>query len=290
MLPNKSDRRKFIFNITSTGAVIILNPIFSWAKYNQEDQVLNIINNMMAIDTHNHIDVPLNANELPGPNIDINGMLKESGFSLICMTFAVDYQKLSHVGEAFDKFMIGLDAMDEALKKNKMQRALNYQDIQSANKNKQAIVIQSVEGGHFLEGNIERVQIAYKRGLRHLGLLHDSDASTPLGDVYTNVPQFGGLTPFGIQVINECNRLGIVIDLTHCSNEAINMAIKISKHPMVISHTGLDTQLGEDEHMANIMKPRLISKEQAKIFAQAGGILGVWTHLSQSPLSYAKKC
>jgi len=57
---------------------------------------------------------------------------------------------------------------------------------------------------------------------------------------------------------------------------------------MIISHTGLDTQLGQDANMARMMKPRLISKEQAKIFAAAGGIIGVWTHLSATPLEYAK--
>jgi membrane dipeptidase len=178
--------------------------------------------------------------------------------------------------------------MDEVLKLNNISRALNYADIQKAFKNKQPIVIQSVEGGHFLEGQIERLQIAYNRGLRHLTLLHDSDANVPLGDVYTNVPQYGGLTPFGIEVIKECNRLGILIDLTHCSNDAINLALKISKHPMIISHTGLDTQLGQDANMARIMKPRLISKEQSKIFVNAGGVIGVWTHLTETPLAYAE--
>jgi len=57
---------------------------------------------------------------------------------------------------------------------------------------------------------------------------------------------------------------------------------------MIISHTGLDTQLGNDVNMASMMKPRLISKQQAKIFTAAGGVIGVWTHLSATPLEYAK--
>jgi membrane dipeptidase len=124
--------------------------------------------------------------------------------------------------------------------------------------------------------------------LRQLGLLHDSDASTPLGDVYTNPPKWGGLTSFGADVIKECERLGILVDLTHASNETINAALKITTKPVIISHTGLDTQLGQNEFMAKMMRPRLISKEQAKIVANADGVIGVWTHLSETPLEYAQ--
>jgi membrane dipeptidase len=92
----------------------------------------------------------------------------------------------------------------------------------------------------------------------------------------------------GINVIKECNRLGMLIDLTHCSNDAINQAIKASTKPMLISHTGLNTQLGTNNKLAKMMLPRLISKEQAKIFASAGGLIGVWTHLADTALEYAK--
>jgi membrane dipeptidase len=165
---------------------------------------------------------------LPGPNIDLASEMKRSGLSAICMTFALDYQKISKPGEA------------------------------------------------------------YNRGLRHLGLLHDSDASVPLGDVYTNPPQWGGLTAFGADVIKECNRLGILVDLAHANTETTAAALKMTTHPMIISHTGLDTQLGQNPNMARMMRPRLISKEQAKIVADAGGVIGVWTHLADTPLEYAR--
>ncbi len=68
----------------------------------------------------------------------------------------------------------------------------------------------------------------------------------------------------------------------------IDAALKVATHPVLISHTGLDTQLGQNEQMAKMMRPRLISKEQAKIVADAGGVIGVWTHLSDTPLEYAQ--
>ena len=135
---------------------------------------------------------------------------------------------------------------------------------------------------------MDRLGIAYGRGLRQLGLLHDSDASVPLGDVYTNPAQWGGLTPFGADVIKECNKLGILVDLTHCSNDTINAALKLTTKPVIISHTGLDTRPGKNDKMAKMMRPRFISKEQAKIVARAGGVIGVWTHLSDTPLEYAQ--
>ncbi|HSZ87721.1 MAG TPA: membrane dipeptidase, partial [Puia sp.] len=188
----------------------------------------------------------------------------------------------------YERFTNALNAMDALLESNNMKRSLNLTDLRSAHDKKIPTVIQAVEGGHFLEGNLDRVGIAYGRGLRVFGLLHDSDASVPLGDVYTNPPKWGGLTKLGADVIEECNRLGILVDLTHASNETINAALKVATQPVIVSHTGLDTQLGKNEFMAKMMRPRLISKEQAKIVADAGGVIGVWTHLSDTPLEYVQ--
>lgn len=281
-------RRKFVTTVTSAGAVIILNPPLSWDFENEDPRVAAIVNRTLGVDTHNHIDVPLNATELPGPKVDLTDEIKKSGLSAICMTFAVDYQKLPNPGDAYNRFISGLDTMDKVLESNNMKRALNIADLNAAYKQHKPTVIQSVEGCHFLEGQLDRVEIAYNRGLRHLGLLHDNDASVPLGDVYTNAAKYGGLTELGTNVIKECNRLGILVDLAHASNETIDAALKVATKPVVISHTGLDTQLGQNPLMAKMMRPRLISKEQAKIVADAGGIIGVWTHLADTPLEYTQ--
>ena len=280
-------RRKIICNASGAGAAAMLSPLL-YRVVNQDDRVAKIVAKTIGIDTHNHIDVPLNVNELPGLKVEMAAEMKKSGLSAICMTFAVDYQKLTNPGDAYDRFINGLNAMDEVLKSNNMKRSMNLKELRFAHDQHQPTVIQSVEGAHFLEGHLDRLGVAYSRGLRHLGLLHDSDASVPLGDVYTNPPQWGGLTSFGADVIRECNKLGILVDLTHASNETINAAIKVATHPVIISHTGLDTQLGQSEFMAKMMRPRLISKEQAKIVADAGGVIGVWTHLSDSPVEYAR--
>jgi membrane dipeptidase len=278
-------RRQFLSSVAMTaGAAILLRPRLDWAADITDPRVADIVAKTIGIDTHNHIDVPLTAEELPGPNIDLASEMKRSGLSAICMTFATDYQP----GYAYDRFLRGLASMDRQLERNGMKRSLTPDDIRKAQKNGQPTVIQAIEGGHFLEGHLERVEEAYGRGLRHFGLLHDSDASVPLGDVYTNPPRYGGLTPFGAAILKECNRLGILIDLAHANMQTTEAALAVTTRPVIISHTGLDTQLGNNPSMARMMRSRLISKEQAKKVATAGGLVGVWTHLADTALDYAR--
>ena len=278
-------RRQFLSTVAMTAsAAALLRSRLGRAADSIDPRVADIVARTIGIDSHNHIDVPLTAAEMPGPDLDLNGEMKRSGLSAICMTFATDYQP----GDAYDRFLKGLASMDRQLERNGMKRSLSVDDVRTAHRNRQPTVIQAIEGGHFLQGHLERVEEAYGRGLRHLGLLHDSDATVPLGDVYTNPPRYGGLTAFGASVIKECNRLGMLIDLAHANIQTTEAALKITTHPVIVSHTGLDTQLGNDPRMAQMMRPRLISKEQAKIVADAGGLVGVWTHLSDTPLDYAR--
>jgi membrane dipeptidase len=278
-------RRKFLSVAAMTaGAAITLRPHSGWAADAIDPRVADIVAKTIGIDTHNHIDVPLTAADMPGPDIDLRGDLKHSGLSAICMTFATDYQP----GDAYDRFLKGLASMDRQLERNGMKRSLTPADVRAAHKKGLPTVIQAVEGGHFLQGHLDRVGEAYNRGLRQFGLLHDSDASVPLGDVYTNPPRYGGLTAFGAAVIKECNQLGILIDLTHSNLQTTEAALKVTTRPVIISHTGLDTRLGSNPRMAEMMRPRLITKKQARMVADAGGAVGVWTHLTDTPLEYAQ--
>ena len=280
-----STRRSFLRTAAMVAsASTLLRWQNAWAVDAIDPKVAAIVEKSIGIDTHNHIDVPMTAAELPGPDLDLMGEMKRSGLSAICMTFATDYQP----GDPYDRFHTALGAMDRQLARNEIRRALTPADVLTAHKAGRPAVIQAIEGAHFLEGYLERVQEAYGRGLRHFGLLHDSDASVPLGDVYTNKPQFGGLTAFGSSVIKECNRLGMVLDLAHADMQTTKMALKVSTRPVIVSHTGLDTQLGGDSRMAQMMRPRLIGKEQARMIADQGGAIGVWTHLEDTPRDYAK--
>ena len=108
------------------------------------------------------------------------------------------------------------------------------------------------------------------------------DMVSPLGDTNTGTPHLGGLTPFGAEVVKECNRLGILVDLAHASHDTVLGALKVARQPLIVSHTCLDSRTGGNPRMAEMMKPRLISKEHAKVVADAGGVIGVWTKLAGS--------
>lgn len=169
---------------------MMLRPDLGSAKNMTDPRVAEIVARTIRIDAHNHIDVPLSSAEMPGAEIDLRGEMKRSGLSAICMTFATDYRP----GDAYDRFLKGLASMDRQLERNHIKRSLAPAEVRTAHTKGEPTLIQAVEGAHFLQGHLERVEEVYKWGLRHVGLLHDSDASVPLGDVYTSPPPTSGDT------------------------------------------------------------------------------------------------
>ncbi|SFU74152.1 Zn-dependent dipeptidase, dipeptidase homolog [Pustulibacterium marinum] len=277
------NRRNFMtsLGLGTIGAAML--PTIGWSMEEAwQDAVVKILAEAISIDMHNHVDVPFDTANFSNEKNALPMQMKTAGLSAIGMTFCVDRPKLAYKGEAFERFTTAMNEMDALLEANAMKRALTFKDWKKAKKQQQPIVIQAVEGGLFIEDDVDRLEVAYERGLRHFGLLHDAQSAFPLGDIYTNEPQFGGLTDLGKQVIKKASALGMVVDLAHCSDAAVNQAIELLDTPVLISHTGLNTQLGTDERMANMMMPRLISKEQAKRVAEADGVVGVWTHLANN--------
>lgn len=251
-----------------------------------EPRVAEVMASIIGVDMHNHV-VPADRKpegdakdkENPAASLGLADEIKRSEFTAVCAAYRIDFK----LAEPYAKFLQGLDATDGQLANGRMTRAFHLKDLKAAQAEHRPTIIQSVEGAHFLEGKLGRVEEIYKRGLRHLQLLHDKgDKVAPLGDIYTEPAQLGGLTAFGASVVEECNRLGIVVDLAHAAQETVLGALKVSSQPMIISHTSIDTRPGKNPRMAKIMAPRLISKEKARVIADAGGVIGVWTKLSDS--------
>jgi membrane dipeptidase len=121
----------------------------------------------------------------------------------------------------------------------------------------------AVEGGDFLEGQIERVQEAYERGIRSIQLTHYR--INELGDIQTEPPRHGGLTPFGHDVIREMNRLGMIVDVAHLTLDGVRAAAAVTRKPLLLSHTVLQTNFA-----------RSVSPEHARLVAAAGGVIGVF--------------
>jgi len=153
-------RRKFLSGcVSAASAAGMMCARVGRANDLADPRVAEIVASTLGIDTHNHVDVPLTAAELPGQDLDLAGEMKRSGLSAICMTFATDYQP----GDAYDRFLKGLASLDRQLERSGMKRALNADDVRSAHKNGQPAAIQAVEGAHFLQGHVERLEEAYQR-------------------------------------------------------------------------------------------------------------------------------
>ena len=125
----------------------------------------------------------------------------------------LDFTPNDKPGAARDKFLRWLTAIDAQLEKEHIHRALNLKDLQAAHAHGRPTIVQTVEGSQFIEGRLDRVEEVYERGLRDLQLLHDGTTwLRGFGDI-TAPAHLGGLTAFGAEVVKECDRLGIVVDL-----------------------------------------------------------------------------
>src|SRR5262249_17972573 len=98
-------------------------------------------------------------------------------------------------------------------------------------------VVLAVEGASFIDEGIAELQAAYDLGIRHIQHVHYT--RNRIGDLQTESPRFGGLTDLGKTVVQECNRLGILVDLAHATSEAVTQALAVSKVGMVWSHSSV---------------------------------------------------
>lgn len=92
-----------------------------------------------------------------------------------------------------------------------------------------------VEGGHMIENSLIILHEFYDRGARYLGLTHSE--TIDWADSATDEARHGGLTEFGKNVVREMNRLGMLVDLAHVSHDACRDAIRVSRAPVIASHS-----------------------------------------------------
>ena len=128
------------------------------------------------------------------------------------------------------------------------------------------------ESANFLEGQPQRLTQAHAMGVRHLQLMHY--IRNPLGDHQTASPQHGRLTPVGAQVVAECKRLGIVVDLAHSTATVVDGAVDASDAAMVWSHSWVTPTGGTPADPGYIA--RSLSLASARKIAAHGGAVGLW--------------
>jgi microsomal dipeptidase-like Zn-dependent dipeptidase len=119
------------------------------------------------------------------------------------------------------------------------------------------------EGSHALDGNLDNIEHLYENSFRMMSLQHFFD--NKLGGSLHGTSG-AGLTEFGKQAIDEMQRLDIIIDVSHSSENVVKDVLSISNQPLVISHTGFN---GYCE------SPRNISDSLMVEIAEKGGLIGV---------------
>ena len=92
-----------------------------------------------------------------------------------------------------------------------------------------------VEGGHSIGWLARHAAGPGGLGARYLTLTHNDD--TAWADSATGLHTNGGLTTFGEEVVRELNRLGVLVDLSHVSEDTMRQAIEISRAPVIFSHS-----------------------------------------------------
>uniref|UniRef100_A0A669C2W1 Dipeptidase n=1 Tax=Oreochromis niloticus TaxID=8128 RepID=A0A669C2W1_ORENI len=122
--------------------------------------------------------------------------------------------------------------------------ATSSQDILDAFKMNKTASLIGVEGGHSLDSSLGTLRTMYQLGVRYLTLTHS--CNTPwvdnwLVDTGSEPSEHKGLSSFGKQVIAEMNRLGMLIDLAHVSEEVMNQVLTLSKAPVIFSHSSAYT-------------------------------------------------
>ena len=142
--------------------------------------------------------------------------------------------------------------------------ATTSNDVQRARREGRIGILLGVEGGHMIDSSLEVLRQFYRLGARYLGLTHSGNTPWVGAAEYSDGPK--GLTEFGRQVVREMNRLGMMIDLSHASDQAFYDAIDTSRAPILNTHAACRS-------LAN--HPRNLTDHMLKALAQNGGVLGV---------------
>lgn len=152
------------------------------------------------------------------------------------------------LAEHGDKFVLALKADDAA-------------KIVAANKR---VVFLSIENAQPVEADLSLTETFYELGVRMIGLAHFR--TNDLADSATDAAEWRGLSPKGRELVAEANRLGMVLDASHSSDEVLDQLITLSKTPIILSHSGCKAVF---DH------PRNIDDNRIRALAASGGVLQV---------------
>ena len=155
----------------------------------------------------------------------------------------------------------------EQIEKNSgaIELALTAQDIERIARSGKIAAFLDLEGPFDIDGDLHILRALYRLGLRSAQLTAHNYTNN-FADSCCDVPKWGGLNDHGKAVVREMNRLGMIINVAHGSNETILQTVAASEDPVIYTHGGF-------RHFANIT--RCISDEAAKAIASKGGVIAL---------------
>lgn len=183
-----------------------------------------------------------------------------------CQIFAIYVEEAYTPEKALRRTMEMLDAFHRNLKENSDRLALilNYDGIVRANKEGKIAAILSIEGGEAIEGSLSVLRMLHHLGVRAMSLTHSPRNMLADGDQEALTK--GGLTKLGVQVVEEMNRLGIVVDVSHLNEQGFWDVIRVCNEPIIASHSNV---WGFCEIERNL------KDDQIRAIAEKGGVMGI---------------
>jgi membrane dipeptidase len=145
-----------------------------------------------------------------------------------------------------------------------LEMAYTAADVRRIHRSHRVASMIGIEGGHQINNSLAVLRQMYDAGARYMTLTHSTN--TAWADSATDAPVHHGLTPFGIEVVREMNRLGMLVDLSHVSPDTMRAALAASEAPVIFSHSSA---------RALVDHPRDVPDDILRSVAANGGVVMV---------------
>ncbi|HZV84034.1 MAG TPA: dipeptidase [Brevundimonas sp.] len=142
--------------------------------------------------------------------------------------------------------------------------AVTADDIERIHRRGKIASLIGMEGGYSIDDSLGLLREFHDSGARYMTLTHST--TTTWADSATDAPKWGGLSPFGEAVVREMNRLGMMVDLSHVSEETMLDAMRVSEAPVIFSHSSA---------RAVTAHPRNVPDSVLRLMAEDGGVVMV---------------
>ncbi len=171
-------------------------------------------------------------------------------------------------GRAIREALERIDAVHEMVRRysDQTELATSEADVRRIVAEGKLASLMGVEGGHMIEDRLPVLRTFQRLGVRYMTLTHsfhtgwaDSSGTGQLPE-----PVHGGLTPFGEEIVREMNRLGMMVDVSHVSDETFADVIRVSRAPVIASHSSCRAVA---DHARNM------SVDMLRALAKNGGVV-----------------